>query len=117
MIMDKIKINQKLHELALREPDSSIEKAISIEATETIDPAGHLKEMYGNKGLLYDMDELFFIEHIEEIVAVIQDHGHSVELEITIQDYASKLSFIAYQLTLQNMMVSFGMLTEEQLIY
>ncbi len=116
--MDKVKINKKLYEIVLLEEGYSLRKEIAIGATETEDPAGHLTEMYRNQNMRYSFDaDESFIVHAEDIVRTIQNHDKEIHLELTVSNYTTELSYLAYQITLQNMLIEFGMITREQAFF
>lgn len=115
--MDKVKINKKLHAIVLLNKGTSLEVDLAIQATETEDPAGHLLGMYRDKGAMYDIDDAVFIFHAEAIVKTIRNHDKEIHLILSVENYTQELSYYAYQITLQNMLIEFGMITKEEAIF
>ena len=62
------------------------------------------------------MNPSFFI-YVEDIVQTIENHKRSIETNHSLDNYTIELSFLAYQITLQNMMISYGMIKEEDAAY
>jgi len=115
--MNKILITQKLHRIAFREDLGSLECEIATQAVNTDDPVGYLQEMYRDKGIMYDLDEQFLINYIEDIVAVIENHDRDINLKVDAKNYTVQLSYMAIQITMQNMMISFDMLEEKDRVF
>ena len=65
---------------------------------------------------MISMNPSFFI-YVEDIVQTIENHNRPIEIKLSLDNYPIELSFLAYQITLQNMMISFGMIKEEDAAY
>ena len=115
--MNTIEINKRLHRIALGDHDDTIRYEIATQAIENENPARYLEEMYKNNGLRYDLDDPFFFIYVEDIVQTIENHKRPIEIKLSLDNYPIELSFLAYQITLQNMMISFGMIKEEDAAY
>lgn len=115
--MEKQVIENLLRTIALLNTKETITKAIVVEALETDDPVQHLRGMYGDNGLRYSLDEEYFILYVEEIVKSIQNYSGDFPIEINASNYAIELAFFAYQLTLQDMLLHFGLIEEKDKIF
>lgn len=117
--MEDIDIKKRLYELALIENSkvNSIEKEIAIAATETEDPIQYLRDMYRNNGLKYDLQSEFFEMYRGEIISIIEHSSLKVRWLMNSGNYMIELSFLAYQLTLEKLMLHFGLLSTKQTFF
>ncbi|MCR9171525.1 MAG: hypothetical protein NXI10_03470 [bacterium] len=117
--MEGIDIKKKLYELALVQDNkvNSIEKEIAIAATETEDPIQYLRDMYRNNGLKYDLQSEFFEMYRGEILSIIEHSSLKVRWLMNSGNYMMELSFLAYQLTLEKLMLHFGLLSTKQTFF
>lgn len=115
--MNIIDINKRLHRIAFGDHDDTIRYEIAQQAIERINPALYLKEMYQNELIKYDLDEPFFFIYVQDIVQTIENHNRPIKINLSLDDYTIELSFLAYQITLQNMMISYGMIKEDDAAY
>lgn len=115
--MTHIEIKKQLYEMALLTTGNILEHEIALAATETDDPIQHLREMYRNNGLKYDLGDEFFEAYLAEILSIIGESDLKVRWLMNSGNYMIELSFLAYQLTLEKMMVQFGLLSTKQTFF
>lgn len=115
--MTTIEIKKKLYALALRKHGNILEQAVALEATETDDPIQHLRDIYRNNGLKYDLGDEFFEAYQSEILMTIDQSELKVKWLMNSGNYMLELSFLAYQLTLEKMMVRFGLILTEETFF
>ncbi|GAB5417028.1 MAG: hypothetical protein Crog4KO_18940 [Crocinitomicaceae bacterium] len=115
--MDEITIKKRLYEIALSENGNLLENEIAVESIETEDPIKYLEDMYRNNGLKYDLPDVFFETFTDEILEAIEEARIKVKWMMHSKNYAIELSFLAYQLTLEKMMVHFGLISTEDTFF
>lgn len=115
--MEKKEIENLLRAIVSVDTKESMKKAIAVEAIETDDPVQHLLEMYGDNGLRYSLNEECFLLYVEDIVKIIDNYEGEFPIEINRSNYTIELAFFAYQITLQDLLLRFGLIEEEFRIF
>lgn len=115
--MSDIEINKELHRIALNDEDLSLQHEIATWCIEDVNPAKHLRDIYRDKGIKYDFNSEFYYLYVSEIHNTISDFGKNTEIELTFDTCALELSYIACQLTIQELLLSFGSITDEDKVF
>jgi hypothetical protein len=115
--LSDIEINKKLHEMALKEPEGTLKNEIALQAIETLNPSFYLSDIYRDKGLKYDIDETFLINYISDIVSIISHSEKRHDVSLSLENFGIELSYLAFQLEVQKLLLEFGKITEEDIVF
>ena len=115
--MEEIKIKKQLYELALNGTGRFLDQAIAIAAIETTDPIKYLKNQYNNPKTRDKLPMEFFEENVLDITDLMLNSNLQEVWPITTGNYRRELSYLAYQLCLEQLMIRFGIMTTDRAVY
>ncbi|GEM_PF-4440584 len=115
--MSDVEINQALHQIVFKSETKTLQFEIALSAIENLNPAEFLRESFKDKGLKYSLDQQIFVHYIEDVVNTLQNHEGKLEIPLRISDYYIELFYFAYQIKLQEMLLEYGAITEEEIVF
>ncbi len=111
--MDEIEIKKKIYEMSIVDTYSHLDREVANQAVDAVDPLQYLRDMYRNNAFKYEVNAEFLECYIVDIVSIIEDSELKISLSMDAQNYIVELGFIALQLTIEKMMIDFGMINRE----
>lgn len=91
-----------------------IRQALELEGEEI---KQSLLDSYKDLGLKYDLDKHFFIAFVDGITSIIEENVELAKEHIRIDEYILDASWLAYQITLQNLLLKLELLSEDETVF